>query len=112
MKRTLSLALLFSAVLVAVCSVANAQTNAKTQFNRMCALCHGEDGKAQTTMGKTVKAADLTSATVQSQTDAQLYSAIAHGKGKMAAYEGILGKQGVDSMVKYVRTNFGKTKKK
>ncbi len=103
-------ALIFSALLAATSSFAAAQTDAKTQFNRMCSLCHGQDGKAQTTMGKNMKAADLTSPTVQSQKDADLYSVIAHGKGKMAAYEGILGKQGVEAMVKYVRSAFGHRK--
>ncbi len=55
-------------------------------------------------MGKALKAADLASPEVQSKSDADLYKQIANGKGKMAAYEGILGKQGVENMVKYVRT--------
>jgi mono/diheme cytochrome c family protein len=83
---------------------AGAQTDSKTQYVRMCSLCHGTDGKAQTSMGKNLKAADLTSAAVQSKSDADLNKQIANGKGKMAAYEGILGKEGVENMVKYVRT--------
>ncbi len=90
-------------ILLAAACGAFAQDSA-TQFKRMCTLCHGADGKSETSMGKSLKSADLTSPAVQSQTDAQLYEVIAHGKGKMAAYEGILGKQGVESMVKYVRT--------
>lgn len=81
-----------------------AQTDTATQYKRMCTLCHGADGKSDTSMGKGLKSADLTSPAVQSQTDAQIYEVIAHGKGKMAAYEGILGKQGVEAMVKHVRT--------
>ena len=81
-----------------------AQTDTATQYKRMCTLCHGADGKSDTSMGKSLKSADLTSPAVQSQTDAQLTEVIAHGKGKMAAYETILGKQGVQDMVKYVRT--------
>jgi mono/diheme cytochrome c family protein len=61
------------------------------------------DGKANTAMGRSLKAADLTSPAVQSQSDAQISEVVAHGKGKMAAYEGILGKEGVRSMVKYLR---------
>ena len=84
---------------------AAAQADSATQFKRMCVLCHGADGKSDTAMGKSLKSADLTSQAVQSQTDAQLYEVIAKGKGKMAAYETILGgKSGVESMVKYVRT--------
>lgn len=83
---------------------AAAQTDSATQFKRMCTLCHGADGKSDTAMGKSLKSADLTSQAVQSQTDAQLVQVISNGKGKMAAYQGILGKQGVEDMVKYVRT--------
>lgn len=93
---------LFAIVLAGCVSVA-AQDSA-TQYKRMCSLCHGADGKSETSMGKNLKSADLTSPTVQALTDAQMYEIIAHGKGKMAAYEGILGKQGVEAMVKYVRT--------
>jgi mono/diheme cytochrome c family protein len=97
--------LLISIGVVALCATAaSAQADSKTQYVRMCSLCHGTDGKAQTSMGKNLKAADLTSEAVQKKTDAELSTQIANGKGKMAAYEGILGKQGVENMVKYVRT--------
>jgi len=90
---------------VALCATAaTAQSDSKTQYARMCSLCHGMDGRAQTSMGKNLKAVDLTSEAVQRKSDAELSNQIANGKGKMAAYEGILGKQGVENMVKYVRT--------
>lgn len=80
------------------------QSDSKTLYVRNCSLCHGTDGRAQTSMGKALKAADLTSLAVQSRTDAQLNQQIAKGKGKMAGYENILGNKGVEDMVKYVRT--------
>lgn len=83
---------------------AAAQSDSKTLYVRNCSLCHGTDGRAQTSMGKALKAADLTSLAVQSRTDAQLNQQIAKGKGKMAGYENILGNKGVEDMVKYVRT--------
>jgi mono/diheme cytochrome c family protein len=95
--------LLGSVVLLSLLT-ASAQTDSKTQYSRNCSLCHGPDGRAQTPMGKSLKASDLTSQQVQSKSDSELYKQIANGKGKMAAYEGILGKQGVQSMVKYVRS--------
>ena len=97
--------LLIAVGAVTLCATAAAaQSDSKTQYARMCSLCHGTDGRAQTSMGKNLKAADLTSAEVQKKSDAELSNQIANGKGKMAAYEGILGKQGVENMVKYVRT--------
>ena len=83
---------------------ASAQSDSKTLYMRNCSLCHGTDGRAQTSMGKALKAADLTSPAVQSKSNAELNQQIAKGKGKMAGYEGILGKNGVEDMVKYVRT--------
>lgn len=83
---------------------ASAQTDSKAQYVRNCSLCHGNDGRAQTSMGKALKAADLTSSAVQSKSDPELNQQIAKGKGKMAGYENILGKKGVEDMVKYVRT--------
>jgi mono/diheme cytochrome c family protein len=85
-------------------SAALAQTDAKTNFEQKCATCHGNDGKAQTMMAKKMGAPDLTSATIQSQTDQQIRTQITEGKGKMPPYGGILGKAGVDEMVKYVRS--------
>ena len=98
-KRTL-----FFFLILAMTGLSGFAQDSATQFKRMCSLCHGPDGKSNTSMGKTLKSADLTSKAVQSLSDAELYNVIANGKGKMAAYEGILGKQGVESMVKYVRT--------
>lgn len=103
MRKTLIFATLVLSLAI-LAPAATAETDSKTQFVRMCSLCHGTDGKAKTSMGTSLKAADLTSQAVQSKTDTELYKQIANGKGKMAAYEGVLGKQGVESMVKYVRT--------
>jgi len=104
MQKRLVLALGVATLFATTAPAALAQTDSKTQFVRMCSLCHGTDGRAQTSMGKSLKAADLTSDAVQKKSDAELSTQIANGKGKMAAYEGILGKQGVANMVKYVRT--------
>jgi cytochrome c6 len=102
MKNRTALILTIVSVLAVVPAVA--QTDSATQYKRMCVLCHGADGKSDTSMGKSLKSADLTSQAVQSQTDAQLAQVISNGKGKMAAYQSILGKQGVEDMVKYVRS--------
>jgi cytochrome c6 len=104
MRNRALLASAVAGIVITLTSGAAAQADSKTQYVRMCSLCHGTDGKAQTSMGKNLKAADLTSQAVQAKSDAELRTQIANGKGKMAAYEGILGKQGVDNMVKYVRT--------
>jgi mono/diheme cytochrome c family protein len=90
--------------LVLLCTCAMAQTDAKTNFSQKCAICHGPDGKAGVPMAKKMGALDLTSAPIQKLPDAELRKTITEGKGKMPPYGGILGKDGVDAMVKYVRS--------
>ncbi len=89
-----------------------AQTDAKTTFEQKCGMCHGADGKATTPMAKKMGAPDLTSAAVQGLSDAQIRTQITEGKGKMPPYGGILGKDGVEQMAKYVRTLGGAPQKK
>lgn len=99
-KQAFVIALVFS-----IASVASAQTkvDAKQKYQQMCAICHGADGKSQTTMGKNVGAVDLTTAKTQSMSDADLTTVIEKGKGKMPAYGNVLGKDGTAAMLKYVR---------
>ena len=73
-------------------------------FKAKCAMCHGPDGKGDTSMGKTMKLRDLGSADVQGQSDADLTGIITNGKGKMPKYDGKLTKDQINDVVKYVRT--------
>ncbi len=73
-------------------------------FKAKCAACHGANGAGDTTMGKNLKIRDLGSADVQKQSDAELDTAIAKGKGKMPAYDGKLTKEQIEGLVKYIRT--------
>jgi cytochrome c6 len=73
-------------------------------FKAKCAMCHGPDGKAQTTMGKNMNIRDLGSAEVQGQSDADLTNIITNGKGKMPKYDGKLTKDQIGDVVKYIRT--------
>lgn len=72
-------------------------------YKRQCASCHGPDGAGQTGAGKAMKVRDLRSPEVQSQSDEQLFNAIAKGKGKMPAYGQKLGEAQVHALVKYMR---------
>jgi mono/diheme cytochrome c family protein len=73
-------------------------------FKAKCAMCHGADGKGDTSMGKTMKVRDLGSADVQSQSDADLTAIITNGKGKMPKYDGKLTADQIKDVVKYIRT--------
>jgi len=73
-------------------------------FKAKCAMCHGADGKGDTSMGKTMKVRDLGSADVQSQSDADLNGIITNGKAKMPKYDGKLTADQISGLVKYIRT--------
>jgi mono/diheme cytochrome c family protein len=107
MKKTLTLSVL---LMIALAASAAAQTApAKDLFASKCAMCHGPDGSAQTTMAKNLKIRDFHSADVQKQSDADLKTVIAKGKGKMPAFEGKLTGEQIDQLVGYLR-ELGKKK--
>jgi len=79
-----------------------ASAGAKT-FTSKCASCHGKDGRGDTAMGKKLKLRDLTSADVQKQSDQQLHTITAKGKGKMLAYEKKLTEEQIHEVVAFIR---------
>jgi len=106
-KNTIALSVLLM-IALAACAVAQ-NAPAKDLFASKCAICHGPDGSAQTTMGKNLKIRDFHSADVQKQSDADLKTAIAKGKNKMPPFEGKLTAEQIDQLVKYIR-EMGKRK--
>jgi|SRR5215470_4435228 len=76
---------------------------AKT-FKSKCAHCHGADGGAQTSAGKSMKIKDMRAAEVQGMSDDQLLQIISKGKGKMPGYEKSLGAETCKALVGYIRT--------
>jgi cytochrome c6 len=99
-RKLLSIVIL--ALLVASVSFA-AAPGASDTYKSKCATCHGPDGKGQTTIGKSMKVRDLSSADVQKQTDADLQKIIEDGKGKMPAYKAKLSVADVSSLVAFIR---------
>jgi len=85
MKNTITLSVLLMISFAA--SAAAQNTPAKDLFASNCAMCHGPDGSAQTTMGKNLKIRDFHSADVQKQSDTDLKTVITKGKGKMPAFD-------------------------
>lgn len=73
-------------------------------FKAKCAMCHGAHGAGDTVMGKNLNIRDLGSADVQKQSDGELTTIIAKGKGKMPAYDGKLSKDQIGDLVKYIRS--------
>ncbi len=106
MKTILSLA---ASVLLAS-STSLLAADAKANWDANCVQCHGKDGKADTKMGKTLNAKDLTDAKVQSEfSDAKAAESIKNGvkdngKTTMKAFGGKLTDDEIKALVAYVRT--------
>lgn len=102
-------------VLVAITAFAASTTSlraadAKALWDANCMQCHGKDGKADTKMGKTLGAKDLTDPAVQAGfTDAKATESIKNGvkengKTTMKAFGGKLTDDDIKALVAYVRT--------
>lgn len=83
---------------------ARAQTGGEASYKTKCAVCHGADGKGETTVGKGNKIRDLGSADVQKQSDDELAGIIGNGRGKMPAYGKSLKPEQIKDLVTYIRT--------
>lgn len=74
-----------------------------------CAVCHGDDGKAQTEKGKEKGARDLTNRKWQdSVDDSRLLKSIAKGRDKMPAFGKKLSAEEIQALVEEVRAIGGK----
>jgi len=84
--------------------------DAKALWDANCAQCHGKSGNADTKMGKTLNAKDLTDAKVQEAfSDAKATESIKNGvkengKTTMKASGGKLSDDDIKAFVAYVRT--------
>lgn len=87
---------------------ARADNPGEATYKAKCAMCHGPDGKGETTTGKAMKVKDLASEDIQKQSDAELSDAISKGKGKMPAYKTLTAEQ-VKDLVGYIRSFAKKT---
>ncbi len=101
----------FAAGLLAVSAAVSARAaEARENWEKNCAQCHGKTGAADTKMGKILHAKDLTDAKVQASfTDAEAATAIKNGikengKTKMKAFGDKLSDDEVKALVAYVRT--------
>jgi mono/diheme cytochrome c family protein len=106
MKTTLSVA----ACLLLASSLSLRAADAKANWDANCVQCHGKDGKADTKMGKTLNAKDLTDPKVQAGfSDAKAAESIKNGvkengKTTMKAFGDKLSDDDIKALVAYVRT--------
>ena len=106
MKKIVMLAAVigFAAVLTATAG------DAKETWDKMCAKCHGKDGKGETKMGQKMGVKDFTDAKVQSElTDDAAFKAIKEGlkdkdgKTQMKPF-GELSDEEIKGLVQHVRS--------
>ncbi len=94
-------AALFLAAAIAIPSLA--QSGADT-YKSKCLMCHGADGLAATNIGKAMKIPSFKDPAVVKAPDAQLFTAVKNGKGKMQPFASKLTDDQIKAVVAYIRT--------
>ena len=92
------------AVVFALAITCSAQTDAASLYKTKCQVCHGADGKGDTTMGKKLGAKDFHSPEVAKMSDADLFKITKEGKDKMPSYDKKLTDDQIKDLVKYIRS--------
>ena len=75
----------------------------KSVYASKCAVCHGNDGSANTAKGKELKVRNLRSEEFKKMSDAKAMEVLLKGKGKMEGYEKTLGKEKLEQLLAYCR---------
>ena len=90
-----------AAVGIAAYASGTQETHPSELFKQYCAKCHGEDGKAQTTKGRQLKARDFTDAEFQAdKSNADLIKSVTEGKDDMPPFGKKLTAEQIQSLVK------------
>ena len=78
----------------------------KATYDKLCASCHGADGKGNPAIAKTMgeKGLNLTTKEAQGKKDDELLKIITQGEGKMPASGKNLSKQEQADVLAYVRS--------
>src|SRR5215475_15961578 len=75
----------------------------KSLYASKCAVCHGNDGSANTAKGKELKTRSFKSDEFKKMPDAKAMEVLMKGKGKMESYEKTLGKEKLEQLLAYCR---------
>jgi cytochrome c6 len=81
-----------------------AQSGGKALYTANCALCHGATGLGDTPAGKALKAASFKDPAVIKVPDAERFTAVKDGKGKMPPNPGKLTDAQIKAALAYIRT--------
>ncbi len=93
-----------SCAVLALASVAFAQSSGADLYKAKCAMCHGADGAGATPAGKAMKTPSFSSPELLKLSEAEMIAATKSGKGKMPAYAGKLTDAQIKETVSYVKT--------
>lgn len=74
--------------------------DSKEVFSSNCALCHGEDGKGQSKMGKKLGLKDLAATKLSA---AEIEALVSNGKGKMTAFAKTLSADEIKGVAAFVK---------
>lgn len=83
---------------------AGAQGTGAGTFKTKCAMCHGDDGKANTPAGKAYKAEPLKDPMVVNASDDELAVIVKKGKNKMPAFGDKLTDDQINAVIAYIRS--------
>ena len=101
--------IIVSVALLIAGAVSVRAADAKENWEKNCAKCHGPDGKGKTKMGEKLGIKDYTEAKVQdAMKDEEMTKAIKEGvkdgeKTKMKGFGDTLGDEEIKALVKHVR---------
>ena len=106
MRTLLKVAVVLSVVLA---SASTFGADAKANYDKHCAKCHGPDGKGQTRMGKQAGAKDYTDPKVQAEmTDEKAFKSIkegqkVNGKEAMKPFGGTLSDDEIKDLIAHIK---------
>lgn len=81
-----------------------AQDAGADTYKVRCAMCHGDDGTANTPAGKAFKAASFSDPAIVKISDADRLAIVKKGKGKMPPFGDKLTDEQIKSVLAYIRT--------
>jgi mono/diheme cytochrome c family protein len=81
-----------------------AQTPGADTYKAKCAMCHGADGLATSTMAKNMKILSFKDPAMVKAPNAQLIASTKNGKGTMKGFSGKLTDDQIKDVISYIRT--------
>ena len=103
MKRKHVMTLIAATLLLIALPLSAADPDGAALYKSKCAMCHAADGSGNPSMGKSMNLRDLRAPEVQKQTDKELFTLTADGKGKMPAYKAKMTEAEINAVVAHMR---------